>query len=205
MLLSTDTSSWAVFKTSFDANSTFSDVVISGPPIEYGLNETEHVRQLMQWWEAGGQRHFAERVAQDHSNVKSDGNIDSAAKVGPDESKGTPRSNRKPRPSERRRANMTDHDANEIDVEGSVEVQDFGDSSPLLDRTNQRRGSTVSTAPSMSKDKGREFTPRRSARNRRSPSLVHELRDGTKYVDDENQRGGSVVHELRDGATYVDE
>lgn len=40
---------------------------------------------------------------------------------------------------------------------------------------------------------------------KRGPSLVHELRDGTKYVDDGREHTGGVVHELRDGTNYVDE
>ena len=43
------------------------------------------------------------------------------------------------------------------------------------------------------------------AKSRRSPTVVHELRDGTKYVDDGREKNGGVVHELRDGRNYVDE
>ncbi|KAH0841882.1 hypothetical protein AYO21_03140 [Fonsecaea monophora] len=106
------------------------------------------------------------------------------------------------KPLNRRRANETDNLGNEGDEDVAMVGDDWDQSIPLADKTNRRRGSTISTAPS---EPGTSFTPRRSARLRKSPSLVHELRDGTKYVDDNRRRSASVVHELRDGATYVDE
>lgn len=107
----------------------------------------------------------------------------------------------------RRRANLTDHFSNEGDSRQVLEDSDRDPTpSPRADRTNKRRESTISTAPSTAtQNQDRETTPRRSARLGRSPSVVHELRDGTKYVDEADARGSSVVHELRDGLTYVDE
>lgn len=106
----------------------------------------------------------------------------------------------------RRRANMTDNISNEGDKGQVLEDSDLDNPpSPVADR-NERRGSTISTAPStITQTQGREFTPRRSARIGRSPSIVHELRDGTKYVDNTSGDGDSLIHELRDGVTYVDE
>lgn len=106
----------------------------------------------------------------------------------------------------RRRANMTDNISNEADKGQVLEDSDLDNPpSPLADR-NERRGSTTSTAPStITQTQGREFTPRRSARIGRSPSIVHELRDGTKYVDNTSGDGDSLIHELRDGVTYIDE
>lgn len=107
----------------------------------------------------------------------------------------------------RRRANWTDNVSNEGDKGQVFEDSDLDDTpSPLADRTNKRRESTISTAHSTATQiQGKEFTPRRSTRTGRSPSVVHELRDGTKYVDEQGRSGNSVVHELRDGVTYVDE
>lgn len=52
---------------------------------------------------------------------------------------------------------------------------------------------------------GASTSASRRASGRKEPSLVHELRDGTKYVDDDGQMGVGVVHELRDGTNYVDQ
>ena len=46
---------------------------------------------------------------------------------------------------------------------------------------------------------------RRGRDSHRSQSVIHELRDGTKYVDGDRRTSGSLVHELRDGTVYVDE
>lgn len=199
MLLSTDTSSWAVFQT---ADPDLLDVTVSGPPIEYGLAETEHVRLVVGWWEEQGGVRFPSRSANDREKEKS---IELSPSLGTQvlsRIKGALRSNNKPTPANRRKENMTDHMASEGNTEDVFEADDHNESSPLLDMTNRRRESTISTAPS---DAGKGFNPRRSARHMKSPSVVHELRDGTKYVDDDRRRSGSVVHELRDGSSYVDE
>ncbi len=54
MLLSTETSSWAVFKAKPDSTMSWSDVVISGPPIEYGPAETSRIKLLFSWWNSNG-------------------------------------------------------------------------------------------------------------------------------------------------------
>ncbi|KIW99326.1 uncharacterized protein Z519_00989 [Cladophialophora bantiana CBS 173.52] len=271
ILLSTDTSSWAVFKARAGAIMSWSDVVISGPPLEYGPAETNRVRLLFSWWNRGGEEMFnvepptqaghlqAENGSPNlrHGSPRLKESPQASRKVTPtsrrrktskseDFSNGgemlehlgsrTSRVNAKdddkiadrrdenetfPHPANmtigthsgngitgasvrRRRANETDNFGNEGDEDVALIGDDWEQSTPLSDKTNRRRESTISTtAPSES---GKPFTPRRSARRRkRSPSLVHELRDGTRYVDADRRRSGSVVHELRDGATYVDE
>ena len=121
-----------------------------------------------------------------------------------------------PRASTRRKNNQTDNIGNE--GSSDTEIIDDHDSRensapPLSDTTKHRnrRQSTISLT-AASESGPTSFTPRRSARQSekrraKSPIVVHELRDGTKYVDgdDERRRSGSVVHELRDGLTYVDE
>ncbi|KIW44264.1 uncharacterized protein PV06_05286 [Exophiala oligosperma] len=306
MLLSTDTSSWAVFCSTEGETSRRFEVLVTGPPVEYGSTEEDYVALLRSWWRDGGSALFPSSGTT--SDIKSSG---------------TP--HLKPRPANRRRSNRTDNMDNEtdqIDANGEVE-----NATPLADKTNENgRGPSVQGTPSESKaspeptsrrrvgsrrsgiptdevqdtirtthvgDKApagtktdvndrrrsiapsaslspnismREFTPRRSARHKRSvtpaaegqghdgasfgsmeiregsasagrrgstvsiasattpkptgresaaprrsarhksPSVVHELRDGTKYVDNDDgqQRAGSVLHELRDGSTYVD-
>lgn len=283
MLLSTETSSWAVFEAKSDSTMSWSDVVISGPPLEYGPAETSRVKLLFSWWNKSGKQQFFP----DTSTQNAEENRTSSPELGTKSPKlkATPSPNlRKQAPSQRRVANMTDnfnnedavenfyasfgtgedssmvedgvdgntenigsftdaagHDinmtdniANESDTRtiltrsstrrkanwtdhvGNTDDQDapmpsqeLGQSPPpLRDATNghNRRQSTVSLAASES---GRAVTPRRSERQKqrqaKTPSVVHELRDGTRYVDGEARRDDSVVHELRDGVTYVDE
>ncbi|OAP61654.1 hypothetical protein AYL99_03857 [Fonsecaea erecta] len=263
MLMSTDTSSWAVFKPTGGVTMSWSEVAISGPPLEYGATETTLVRLLFRWWNMSGQKlfdvepapqtaplmvengspnlhysspRFKEEPRPSHQAGPSDdfGNEgdspetlrslaaepeasinDEAANSG-DRHEVTPQlanktdsiprsgetSNVYLRRSSRRQANETDNFGNDGDGDGVLVDDDWAQNIPLSDRSNRRRGSTISTAPS---ELGRSFTPRRSARRRKSPSLVHELRDGTRYVDVDRRRSGSLVHELRDGVTYVDE
>ncbi|KAK5058806.1 hypothetical protein LTR84_011070 [Exophiala bonariae] len=136
---------------------------------------------------------------------------------------------KKPLPAaRRRRRNRTDNIGNEGDEEQVFEYSDLeSPRSPVADRQSKRRESTTSTTISvLTQNQGSEFTPRRSARIGRSPSVVHELRDGKKYMDEPSGDGGdnlihdreltprqstgherspSVVHELRDGTQYVDD
>ncbi|KAK5191697.1 hypothetical protein LTR96_004460 [Exophiala xenobiotica] len=317
MLLSTESSSWAVFQARQDGNPGWTSVLTPGPPLEYGPHEEEYATSLLSWWEEDGNNRFE---SSNHDMI--DTNMSNGAK--------TPR--QKPLPANRRRGNRADNIGNEGDVAEDIEGESH-ESIPPTDTTNhdlngptmstvpsspgtamitepiprrsvrlrqsaspvmemnngsqfardhdadheaneisenwskensRRRGSTVSVAPSSPKMSMKEGTPQRNTRSRRSasplqdtsfggndeagttspetlrnrrrgstvsiasstpkpgttkevgrrhsvrhrksPSLVHELRDGTKYVDDGQQPGrGSVVHELRDGATYVDE
>ncbi|KAJ9617009.1 hypothetical protein H2200_000730 [Cladophialophora chaetospira] len=278
MLLSTESSSWAVFKAKPGSTLSWSDVVISGPPIEYGPAETSRVKLLFSWWNSNGKQQFSSSTsASNHEDVETSSpelrskspqrkeNVQPVSKPIPaarrrlanetdnfnnedavenffasfnnrdDESvadvdaageaantlPAKPALRREvnmtdnvtneaettklsPRTLRRRKANRTDHFDNEGDDETNVADYDRGKSAPLMDATNRRRQSVVSLAAS---EAGTTVTPRRSARQkqRKSPSLVHELRDGTRYADDDQGKGGAVVHELRDGATYVDE
>lgn len=205
VLISTDTSSWAVFRTSLSPKSAaWSEVVVSGPPIEYGLAETEHAKTLLHWWRASGEEHWTAKPTRVNQGERLQDSLEgTGAKLQHGTKVADPPTPKLP-PAGRRSKNMTDQFANEDEgPEPSDEVPN--ESTPLGNMTNRRRGSTISIAPSSSVEPTKEFTPRRSARNKRSPSVVHELRDGTKYVDDEQRRSASVVHSLRDGATYVDE
>ena len=66
--------------------------------------------------------------------------------------------------------------------------------------TEQKRGTS-----STQKRASTPSNPLTGAKSTKSPTVVHELRDGTKYVDDGREKNGEVVHELRDGRNYVDE
>ncbi|KIV92125.1 hypothetical protein PV10_06590 [Exophiala mesophila] len=191
-LLSTDTSAWAV------SPKGSSQLIIAGPPIEHGLAEVSYASSLVEWWQKDSALEEPEHIpASTGPQTRSSRRVNTS-----------PETLAKPKPTpisvSRRKANMTDNFGNSSDhgheeaVENDHDVQ-----SPLLEKQHDHRGSTTPTTATV------EFAPRRSARHRKSPSVVHELRDGTKYVDDENstpaKRGGSVVHELRDGARYIDE
>ncbi|KIX98683.1 uncharacterized protein Z520_05984 [Fonsecaea multimorphosa CBS 102226] len=270
-LLSTDTSSWAVFEARAGTTMTWSGVVISGPPLEYGDTETERVKLLFSWWSKSGKEIFnveptpqaelpevengspkllrssprlketpqpSRTVAPSSRRLKAGTNDNfgnggenletlTSPTAGPAASKNNETAKSRDRDeaspqlvnttegvhhdsettvyvqaSKRRQANETDNFGNEGDEDVAMGGDDWEQSVPFADKSNRRRGSTISTAPSES---GTSFTPRRSARLKKSPSLVHELRDGTRYVDDGRRRSGSVVHELRDGVTYVDD
>ncbi|KAG9769215.1 hypothetical protein KCU88_g6935, partial [Aureobasidium melanogenum] len=250
MLLSSETSSWAVLKAPQRFGSTFSEIVVSGPPIEYGLDETACADSLFRWWETGSQSQFPDHSTGTHDEnngrKKSTDVHVPRTPAPPSRSKeqqhreSAPRHSRpSPLPAattSRRKDNYTDNVNNEDENENEgdwrntavvLEDEDEAEEEVVLDkhdanppptttssspsRQRGRRASTVSIAPSTLSATGRDAagretpTPRRSTRNRASPVLVHELRDGTKYVDHNRRRSGSVVHELRDGVTYVDE
>ncbi|KEF51874.1 uncharacterized protein A1O9_12212 [Exophiala aquamarina CBS 119918] len=210
-LLSSDTSSWAVI--SFSSNSSKPKVVSSGPPLEQGSSEADYAWSLFRWWN--------DNITSNQMDYKPDeGHGARESSDGPATrtrlrvarqvlgSTTSPRQSSKSLPAaRRRRANLTDNFSNEGDGGQALEDSDRDDTpSPRADRISTRRDSTVSTAPSTAtQNQDRETTPRRSGREARSPSVVHELRDGTKYVDEPDRRGSSVVHELRDGLTYIDE
>lgn len=263
MLLSTETSSWAVFKPNHGVEHMQLEAVVSGPPIEYGQEEASYVKSLVRWWHKEGEEQSPnpitagqeKEISRDYLAVQETPNFDWINQ--------SARFPRKAVPADRRRENRTDNINNEGEAGKVLVVEDGPDESihltdkakqrrestvsttarsvndvtprrstrsraspilvrqsrerevddvlveegdpdeslPLSDMTNQRRESIVSTTARSVK----EFTPRRSTRGQASPSLVHELRDGTKYVDHDRRRSGSVIHELRDGVTYVDE
>lgn len=58
MLLSTESSAWAVFSKDTSSRPMTDDVKMSGPPVEYGRGETAQVKKLMQWWQEEGQETF---------------------------------------------------------------------------------------------------------------------------------------------------
>lgn len=189
-LLSTETSAWGVSQKSS------SQLIISGPPIEHGPAEASYAASLIEWWEKGVP---SEELEQPPTSAGPQTRSSRRVRT-------SSQSTVKPKPTpisvSRRKANMTDNLANGGDDEEAVE-SDHEVQSPLLEKQHNHRGSTASTTATA------DFAPRRSARHKKSPSVVHELRDGTKYVDDETstpaKRGGSVVHELRDGVRYIDE
>ncbi|KIX09833.1 uncharacterized protein Z518_00914 [Rhinocladiella mackenziei CBS 650.93] len=202
MLLSADTSSWAVFQSDVNGPKFWSDVIVSGPPIEYGPDEMAGANVLVRWWQTNGKKQCP--TSSQAKEKSKDDSAGAGTKV-PGRIKGALRFNNKPLPRDRREGSMRNNFANEGEEDTVTDDEEHEENAPSINETNQRRESTISLTPSASKDAGREFTPRRSTMNRRSPSVVHELRDGTKYVDDERQRSSSVIHELRDGVTYVDE
>ncbi|KIV86121.1 hypothetical protein PV11_01756 [Exophiala sideris] len=242
MLMSSEASSWAVFERDVNASTSWSDVIVAGPPIEYGQGEIATVNSLLSWWTTEGEKHF---VPLELENAVDEVHMVNGASTSPSpKKKPTPRSRRraniadnldneneqaiededvvpntqsvletnnlespktKPLPNNRRRGNMTDHSGNEGEMSDVIEEDEPSETNQPENKISNRRGSTISIASTAYKHPGNEFTPRRSTRHRRSQSVVHELRDGTKYVDDDRRRSGSVVHELRLGATYVDD
>lgn len=197
MLLSTNVSSWAVFAHPEHAYTKASilGVTVAGPPVEYGPGERVGAVELMQWWDREGTNLHPLSKAKERAGAKNqppNGRLD-------DHRNGTIKSEtsngvvQTPRRS-RRLANYTDHI-------GSGEEDDRS-------ATRMKRSPRPSDASMVSQ----KTHTASSTRSRRSESLVHELRDGNKWTDEDKdeirkrgRRDGSLVHELRDGTHYIDE
>jgi hypothetical protein len=258
MLLSTDSSAWAVFSASGAAAKEVEayelQVNSTGPPVEYGSEEQVYAKKLMGWWNSEGAAahpvmatkqgdNYVEDLYSENHNRKNGTN-------GPAEiSRGTRSSRRtnnrtdnmendgaqspvfeptspKPTPRPRRKMNRTDNDANGHD---HAEVISSPSSPTRSTRSSRRLGNSTDNAGNSKGPDTADTTeplpeimpspkvsrhPRRStsvisatpepSRSLRSQSIVHELRDGTRYVDGHVPTRKDGVHELRDGTNYVD-
>jgi len=207
MLLSTSTSSWAVFKTDVNAIPIWSEVVVSGPPIEFDAAENARVEALVRWWEGGGKDQYPD-LYRDHGGRREQDDTDSARRPEIlDDIQKALRSEKVGAP-ERRLLDRTDPFANEQDdVSLDEEEEELAGerSMPLMSPTTGRTQSDTMSIDSGAEVPRRESAPGRRCSGRRSASVVHELRDGTKYVDDDRRHSGSVIHELRDGVSWIDE
>jgi hypothetical protein len=254
MLLSTDSSAWAVFSSSDssvkNAEHQGLRIDVAGPPIEHGPEEYAFAQRLMEWWQMDGSLVH---------KVMTPKTIDSVTRPrtrdGPDWADATDNRSEQvtngttnglgnaykaqgidsPRPpkSSRRTNNLTDNMENHNRTRG-----DSAPLSPTLEPTspiqaratrasrraanrtdNTRAEADAGTAETMDQ-REQMVTPkpgrhtRRStsisetpelSRSLRSQSTVHELRDGTKYVDGHVPTKKDGVHQLRDGKMYVDE
>ncbi|RMZ90832.1 hypothetical protein DV736_g1915, partial [Chaetothyriales sp. CBS 134916] len=248
VLLSTNSSSWAVFDGSLDERSMVEEPVVSGPPLEYGRGETAYVRKMVRWWADEGHDLFPD---------KWDNKTDDATVEHVDHTERnvnyTPRSRRQQQklsihehPGEgqedavqsieeapkspvrtRRQAQMAEevNDGGRIQIdEGQKRIEKDKQTSATPgkattpSRRRLSRGTKTPSAntgvnimssspqqPSSQRSQGRPQT-RQSARSTKSPSLVHELRDGKEYVDGSprKKRSKEDVHELRNGTKYAD-
>ena len=251
MLLSTESSAWAVFQTTPTARSGYADVQINGPPVEYDRGEILQVKELSQWWQEEGQAIFDLGPKNTSMNgAQADGTTEvepSPASAAPlpyqadddAESEHSNKANEKapdtlavsvehpasPRRSRRQR-NKTDNINNEADQASVAEEAEEDITAPpppstrkqppRRARTQTPHMDTPASAASPTHRRARTKTPQvngatsptspshRRTRSTKSPGTVHELRDGTKYVDEIDGRGPGTVHELRDGSSYVD-
>ena len=254
MLLSTDSSAWAVFSAS-DASVKNAEhqglrIDVAGPPIEHGPEEYAYAQGLMEWWQMDGSLVH---------KVMTPKTIDSVTRPktrdGPDRADATDNRSEQmtsgttnglgnaykaqgidsPRPpkSSRRTNNLTDNMENH-DQPGHDSAPlspTFEPTSPTQARTtrasrraanrtdNTRAEADAGTAETIDQREeiatlkpGRRTRRSRSvsetpelSRSLRSQSTVHELRDGTKYVDGHVPTKKDGVHRLRDGKMYVDE
>ena len=276
ILLSTESSAWAVFSANVNTRSMFDEVTMSGPPVEYAAGERLHVKKLAQWWQAEGERVFPmfgrkpsveipRRNAESSAYAGDTNNTDNTTSILFEKEQGVVEtvetislSSRRTR----RRNNMTDNFGNGEDpmtssteepvsttptavrhqparraksktpaMNGSMEpaaaasqasspakrghtptrrpaslVHELRDGTEYVDgRPAAEEGSSPPQREQVPTSRGPTPSKGGSAPAKRGPSLVHELRDGTKYVDDGREHEGGVVHELRDGRNYVDE
>ena len=213
-LLSTESSSWAVFRE--DA-----DVQIRGPPVEFGPEERAFARAHWKWWDSIN--------LEDRASLSGQKEEDEAVKF----AKGPSQKSRKkgvgfdipPSASVRKRAKNRDAKS-APDMEAQTNEGHLDERSLGLDGSNEQK-EDVKT-PSKPSGSGRalrsrtkqDSAPSSPEKHFSKPVIedppVHELRDGTKYVDgneDTNAEKKSrvarkprdEVHELRDGTKYVDE
>lgn len=255
MLLSTNSSAWAVFSLSDispkDAEYWDLQIDVVGPPVECGSEEYVYAKRLLEWWETDGSlvhkvfvtkngdpltrpttrdgsdrayatgdepEHVTKKATNGHvdayksqaidpprtarSSKSSNKNTDNMEKDNQKRSKSAPLSPTfepaSPIParttrSTRRSANRTDNIGNDEDSIPADTIE------PLPDISSPKASRRVRRSTPLSE------TPEPSSRTLRSQSTVHELRDGTKYVDGHVPTKKDGVHVLRDGTKYIDE
>jgi hypothetical protein len=258
MLLSTNSSAWAVFSApdvaAKEVEAYELRVKSTGPPVEYGSEERVYAKKLIEWWNSEGAAAHPVMATKQGDNSAEDLNSDNYNKKngtnGPAEiSRGTRSSRRtnnrtdnmendsaqslvfeptspKVTPAPRRKTNRTDNNANNHD---HAEVASSPSSPTRPTRSSRRLGNrtdntgnseesdtadTIEPLPEIMPNPKVGRRPRRStsvisatlepSRSLRSQSIVHELRDGTRYVDGHVPTRKDGVHELRDGTNYVD-
>ena len=195
MLLSTESSSWAVFSHPEHTYTKASmlGVTITGPPIEYGPSERLGAIDLMQWWDGEGAMQHCLLKDSHQKSTNGTSAIESQENLEMSPARSTTKVAPTPLRRSTRRGNRTDNHGN------------AGDPNPDMVEIRAQSSSDVSpVSQKLSAVDGSE--------SRRSPSVIHELRDGTKYVDENPEdrkrrgtRGESLIHELRDGTSYIDE
>ncbi|RMD43333.1 hypothetical protein DV735_g1818, partial [Chaetothyriales sp. CBS 134920] len=240
VLLSTSSSSWAVFDGSLDERTMVEEAVISGPPLEYGKGEAGQVRKMVRWWASEGNSLFPDKrntlVKVEDANY-ADRHVDSSPQSREQVRKISIEAT--PTPGEEaalesieeatrsvvgtRRVSqttdeVTDKGRSQLEEE-SKEVKNGkqvfrtpgkgtapdgrrvsrGTKTPSAN-TGSKRLSSSPQQPSSQRSQGKLQTGG-SRRRTRSPSFVHELRDGKGYVDG---RPKEDLHELRNGTKYVD-
>ncbi len=207
MLLSTDSSAWAVFRKG-------EEVQIRGPPVEFAAEERGFVRGLWGWWASlsSDKRESLEAaVPKEKGKAKAkemDGGRETATP--------SPRRTRAAARHELRDGptyidEPPDEDAPHNDSRRGTREP----STPTRRHTrrtlkHELRGGTTYTDPPDFEDQNENGTPSPRARDsntstpcRASRIVRHELRDGTTYTD--GKLGGRYgVHELRDGTRYKD-
>lgn len=186
-LLSVESSAWAVFahpEHSYNSASMLG-VTNAGPPVEYGPEERSRAVELMQWWDEEGVKRFPQPDKQNATKV----DLISDPKGKTDLVATEPHNTR----SSRRQANLTDHIGN-----GGEDYIPVSPELPYLPPSRRMSDVSILSQPA-------QRTKRSSARNRKSESVIHELRDGTTWVDGDDGEEESVIHELRDGVTWIDE
>ncbi|RMZ79645.1 hypothetical protein DV738_g3139, partial [Chaetothyriales sp. CBS 135597] len=242
VLLSTNSSSWAVFDGSLDEGTMVEEPVLSGPPLEYGKGEAGHVRKMVRWWVDEGNGLFPDKWNNtselinvedaNHAERNVDSSPQSRAQVWRISMETTPTPGEEDtvesiekapvsRVETQKRAQMiedgNDEGRTQLD-EGSKGVEkgkqvlrtpgkasapqslqwSRGTKTPSAN-TGSKLLSSSPEQPSSQRSQGKLQTGRR--RRTRSPSLVHELRDGKGYVDGRTKED---LHELRNGTKYVD-
>lgn len=218
-LISTDASGWAVFGKD-------KEVQVRGPPVEFGPEERGFARAHWNWWDSLSKEEkeslFAAASPRDSSvQSSSHGDIGSSRKKGIGFDLPPSSSARKAKireygdsdtsPSKPKNSRGTKHentpDLTKSPVQLAPEREISETPSPQQRQLRSRQSKGV-VASSLSPEK-------KSRRSDVRKTAVHELRDGTRYVDEgqllnENEENllspdtQIQVHRLRDGTTYPD-
>lgn len=166
ILLSTNSSAWAVFSINLNAESVFDDITMSGPPIEYADGELAHLKKLAQWWQEEAEEAYAAFESKPLSPV-------ALAKRRSD-------------------VNGTLHLATQIDGTTEQDSQDVLDSiepPPLSPRRTRRRNNADNTANSFEETSARDTASPMSTRQQRvtkakskTPAVATAVEDGDHGV-----------------------
>ena len=214
-LLSTDSSSWAIFRKG-------ADVQVRGPPVEFGAEERGFAKGLWDWWGSRSERekkalngaipkNRKESKHSQDSDLQKNGGISIYGVPEFRKLERTMNSNPKRRSGKHSSQTPSPQEAKAKKeyIEG-MGIQLPG-SQPKARATKTERSLTLDGTVDATSSPRRVLRPKgnRNKTPRHSESTMkvvkHELRDGTVYSDQaEEPKTQNGLHELRDGRTYRD-
>jgi hypothetical protein len=227
MLMSTDSSAWAVCRMNPDSPSELEETSITGPPIQYGSDEITQIKKLARWWHDEGAEAFpalrkkpapvvtngepSQQQQNQQSPVSTSGEqvLDSI----------------EPPPVSPRRTRQRKSVSRDLGTDGTAEIKE----SPLVARetstpsavrqqpARQAKSKTPAyngqaASPTQSVPEVQASPSTRTKRTQKSPSVPMSVASSNKSKETQYSgvrtrgmmKSPSVVHELRDGKEYID-